>query len=58
MVTDWSKISIRTSLTDQIDLCLAKQKKNTVFVSGQARNPTQFVDMAVAEKLEKELKKK
>lgn len=58
MTPKWGKISIKTVLTDQIDLILEKQKKNTTFVSGQADNPTQFVNMAVSEKIEKELKKK
>jgi len=58
MTPNWGKISIRTVLRDQIDLLLIKQKENPVYVSGQASNPTQFVDMAVKEKLEKEAKKK
>lgn len=58
MTPNWGKISIRTVLTDQIDLLLIKQKKKPAYVSGQASNPTQFVDMAVKEKLEREAQKK
>ena len=58
MNTNWGKISIRTALTDQIDLIIKKQKQKSSFIPGQADNPTQFVDIAVKEKIQKELESK
>ena len=57
MSSDWVKMNVRTVLKDQIDLLLEKQKEKPVFISGHASNPTQFLEMALREKLEKEAKK-
>ena len=53
-VCDWGKMSVRNQLITDIVNLIKKQKKESHYVIGRPENPTQFVDIAIKEKLAKE----
>lgn len=50
MLTKWSKISIRSNLKIEIDKIIKKENKVSVSLE-KFGNPTNFVDIAIKEKL-------